>query len=237
MNCEAYREALIADPGSNARELTEHAERCPACAAYTARVRAVEEKLGEALQFDTERLRERLEVAPSTAVPTNRGRWAAGLAGAVVGVVVSSLVWLLLAPGGEVSTVELAAAVVEHWYEEPEAWSDAITPVAATTLASALDGKVRIDLEGIGPVTYARSCLVAGEWVPHLVVQGESGPFMVLLLPERELATPLPLSLEAESLNGAVLPVGQGSIAVLGGDFLESATVGAAVAAAVEWTI
>ena len=66
-----------------------------------------------------------------------------------------------------------------------------------------------------GLITYAQSCKVNGRDVPHLVIQGERGPVTLLLMPHEMVDGPQ--SVTGESVNGVILPVGDGSIAIFGG--------------------
>jgi hypothetical protein len=70
-----------------------------------------------------------------------------------------------------------------------------------------------------------------------LVVQGEAGPVMVLLLSREILAETMPLDLAAEGLRGLILPLGEGSVAILGDDAEDLQSVQEDIAGAVEWTI
>jgi hypothetical protein len=79
--------------------------------------------------------------------------------------------------------------------------------------------------------------LVAGQWVPHLVVQGTEGPVMILLLPPRAIPDTMPLSLPEQRIDGRLLPHGEGSIAVMGRDGEPLEDIGQRALAAVEWTI
>ena len=63
-------------------------------------------------------------------------------------------------------------------------------------------------------MTYARSCVINGKTVPHLVVQGESGPVTLLIMPDEKIDSAV--SLVEEGVNGVILPVGDGSIAIIG---------------------
>jgi hypothetical protein len=65
-----------------------------------------------------------------------------------------------------------------------------------------------------GLITYARSCEINGRTVPHLVIQGEHGPITILLMPEEAIAEAV--SLDGENTHGVILPVGDGSIAIIG---------------------
>jgi len=247
MNCETLRERLTQDPTDVSVEFGRHAETCVACAAYARRVHAAEALIGKALRFDLAGLRRQsaagvVHAADSgsadrkPAAVTARA-WVPAIAAAAGSVIGALAVWFLLAPSPEIGADLLAREVVEHWYQEPESWVRSDAEVSASVLDSVLDGKALIDLTSIGTVSYARSCFVAGQWVPHLVVQGEAGPFMVLLMPEQSLESPVQLTLSEQGLNGRALPVNGGSIAVLGADAIETAEVEQAVVSAVEWTI
>jgi hypothetical protein len=56
--------------------------------------------------------------------------------------------------------------------------------------------------------------VINGKKVPHLVIQGEHGPVTILLLPDE--AVDDAVELEGESINGVLLPVGGGSVAIIG---------------------
>ena len=65
-----------------------------------------------------------------------------------------------------------------------------------------------------GLITYAQTCVINGKKVPHLVIQGKNGPVTVLLMPDETVETAV--EIEGESINGVILPVGNGSIAIIG---------------------
>lgn len=247
MDCEKLRRQLNEDPAGANDAFAGHAESCPACAAYGKRAAAAERLIREALELDPGAVRGSVRgtvarragghaVTGRPAGP-RRGQWVPALAAAAGTLLGALAVWFVLAPAPELDTQQLAAEVVRHWYQEPQSWGRSESVVTTAALNEVLDGKARLDLAAIGPVSYARSCLVAGQWVPHLVVQGESGPFMVLLMPEQVLESPVRLILGEQGLEGHALPVNGGSIAVLGADGDEAFAVEQAVADAVEWTI
>jgi hypothetical protein len=53
-----------------------------------------------------------------------------------------------------------------------------------------------------------------GNEVPHLVIQGQYGPVTILLMPEERVSESTPL--DGETVKGVILPVGNGSIAIIG---------------------
>lgn len=234
MDCQEYRQGIEADPARMDEAGAAHERACEACAAYARRLRAAERLIAEALRFDVSSVRE--HHGESTA-PRPRGSmrttWAlaASAAAAAVGV------WLVLSfvPSGNPD--RLVAEVQDHWYHEPASWVQTSAPVNAATLATALSGTARVDVERLSVVSYARSCLVNGRWVPHLVVQGEAGPVMLLLLSGEEVAEPLPLDLPGEGLSGLIMPLDNGSIAILGDDEEPLESLQRDVAEAVDWAI
>ena len=60
---------------------------------------------------------------------------------------------------------------------------------------------------------------------------------MLLLLPHEQIAEPLPLDLPEEGLRGVILPVGDGSIAILGEDGESMDPLADRIDSAVEWSI
>jgi len=158
--------------------------------------------------------------------------WAVAASLAAVGVAV----WLALTLIPSHDPVRIADAVEQHWYHEPQSWRETAVPVSAAALDSALGDIARVDLSRLSVITYARSCLVNGHWVPHLVVQGDAGPVMLLLMPKESLVEEVPLDLPQEGLRGVIVPTGEGSIAILGEDSESLETVRGDVLRAVEWS-
>ena len=65
-----------------------------------------------------------------------------------------------------------------------------------------------------GLITYAQSCTINGKEVPHLVMQGAHGPITILLMPHEKVAAAT--TLDGVNIKGVILPVGDGSIAIIG---------------------
>jgi hypothetical protein len=190
--------------------------------------------IGQALRFDVSAVANRLA---RSAAQQSEFPWVTPAAGIAAGLLLAFTVWGLGGSGPPLTTEELAGAIVEHWYHEPDAWEQTELSVAAAELAQVLGGAAAIDLASLQTVSFAKACLVGGERIPHLVIQGEQGPYMVLLLPGRPLASAIPLALPSESLVGHILPAGGGSIAVLGIESAELEQVETSVASAINWTI
>jgi len=234
MECEQFRERMAEDPAWLDEELTRHGAVCPSCKAYAARLARAETRIQHALRFDVGAVKTAAQhTSPITVGPSGRLRWA----GLAAGIVAVAAVWLTMTGGPQTDVEDLVAEVVEHWYEEPQSWVETDFTVSTVALNAALDGKANLDLTQLSPISYAQSCLVGGQWVPHLVVQGQQGPVMLLLIPERSIESPIPLSLPSKGLGGRLVPHRGGSIAVLGEDGEQLAPIEAQIARAVEWSI
>lgn len=116
--------------------------------------------------------------------------------------------------GEQATYPSLAAELVAHLDHEPQALRVTNVAVSERTLAKVVSsGGAEID-SGVGLVTYARSCTINGRSVPHLVIQGKLGPITLLLLPDEKVERAVPV--EGVGINGVILPVGNGSIAIIG---------------------
>ena len=234
MDCQNFRQHIESDPAAIDEAVSAHERDCAACAAYAQRMRASERLIGDALRFDVAPVRGQSRSASAPVPRKTIGTvWAMAASAAAAAVAV----WLGLTFLPSEDPVQLAQAVQEHWYHEPESWVQTSRPVAAAALETALSGEASVDIEQLDVLSYARSCLVNGRWVPHLVVQGEAGPVMLLLLSREFLSEPLPLDLPDEGLRGVIMPLDDGSVAILGADEETLESLQQDVADAVEWTI
>lgn len=236
MNCEALRERLAEDPSRLDEAFDRHAVTCAACEAYRQRLLRAETLIHQALRFDLGAV-SRLSSARRMG-PRGRSSWMTLAAGFAAGLLVTVTFWGLFGGGAYLTPEQLAVEVTEHWYHEPDSWFVSQDAVAGATLARVLDGEAEIAPSVLQTVSYAETCWVAGEWIAHLVVQGNQGPYMVLLMPRRRLEGPIPLELGDEGLIGHIVPAGSGSIAVLGGGETSAVeAVEASLVAAIDWTI
>lgn len=240
MECESARNRIVEDPAHVDPEVEAHVAQCPACTAFSARAAEAERRIQKALRFDVAALRtaHAAQKSPAKIRPTGKRNGLMAVAAAcVAGLALWVGVWI--GSGSQVvrDGPALAAIIEAHWYDEPDSWIRSDVQVSEVALNAALDGQARVNLAALGTVTYARSCLVGGEWVPHLVLQGSSGPVMVLLLPQRQVSGPLPLRLPQDRIGGRLLPYAGGSIAVMGEDGEAFDDIERRVEAGVQWTI
>lgn len=229
MDCEKFRLELLSDPAAANPELADHETACTGCGAFAQRARRAEALIGSALRFD-------VAAAKRGSVTPTRKSWvglmSAGLAAAVVAVVVLGLGQGFLSPSSAI-----AGEVADHWHHEPYSWVVTSEAVDLPQLQKVVAGKVALDHRQLPTITYAHLCFFRGKWVPHLVVQGQQGPVMVILLPSEGIRKPMTVEIVEENLEGLVVPHGQGSIAILGHQGEPLQPLQQSLSRAVEWSI
>jgi hypothetical protein len=213
MDCNRYRRALLAQPHDPDPALALHRQSCSDCNLYTEQLLRFESQLGRAMRVAVPAAVEvppRSSVSPQAARrswPYRRG-WLAMAASVLLAAAVAGGLWLG-APGRS-----LAADVVTHMAEEPQAWRRTDVPVPGPALQAVLrDSHLRLTA-GAGTVSYAASCGFRGHNVPHLVIQTESGPVTVMVLVHER--APKTVQFDEQGYRGVIVPVpGHGSLAVL----------------------
>lgn len=215
MNCEEYRHRIAADPSFDGG--AGHLSECPTCQAFRTDLALLDGKIARAMQIDvpTLNLPELPAIDADNVVPLQarkpraRTAWFALAATVLLAAVVGVRMF-----GVGVTYESLADEVLAHLDHEPAALRPSTTPVSDARLARAVPANVaRLD-HSAGLITYARSCDINGRTVPHLVIQGEHGPITILLMPQEAIAEAV--SLDGENIHGVILPVGHGSIAIIG---------------------
>ena len=254
MNCKEYREAIAGDPAESFAGGGAHAAGCAACSRYRDDIRELDLRIASALAIDVPPL-EDLELPPparqpGTVVdfPGKRPGRAAGRSlmpawlGIAAGLVIAAFVGItLLSP--DTSGGSLAEQVIAHMDHEQASRRVTTVAVPEQRLLDVMNPKVAAPgVSGmnadIGLVTYAQSCVINGNTVPHLVVQGKSGPVTLILLPEETIGEAIPLS--GEYVHGVIVPVGSGSVAIIGEraeQLDEIGEMGQRIVESVEWQI
>lgn len=216
MNCDAYRQAIGAEPQSAGFDA--HAETCADCRAYRDELRAFDVRVAAALTIDVPPLR--MPALPDvdvanvatmvTVAPSRTTFMRLALAASVI--LAAFVAFRLLAPAPVYGS--LAEEVLAHLDHEPAALRVTDVPVSDRRFARAVPAsRARFD-RGAALVTYAQSCVINGKDVPHLVIQGERGPVTILLMPDEKVDEVTPI--DGNNVQGVIVPVGDGSIAILG---------------------
>ena len=215
MNCKDYKEVLTADPGFE--DESGHVDSCASCRAYSAEILALDEKIAAAMELNVPALKmpELPNIDAQKVVPLIARRsmpkpaWfalaATVLLAVFVGVRTSDM-------GAQYGTLE--EQVLAHVDHEPMALRVTNTPVSDSRLAAVVPDNLAEMNHDAGLITYAQSCVINGKTIPHLVIQGEYGPVTILLLPDEKIAAAK--TLDGVNIKGVILPVGNGSIAIIG---------------------
>jgi len=213
MNCNDYKEALLANPGFE--DESGHLESCASCQALATEVAVREKQIKAALLIDVPELRMPNLPDMDNVVSLHARRtipkpaWFALAATVVLAVFVG----IRMSPvNNDFGTLE--EQVLAHIDHEPGALRVSYTPVTDQGLARAVPRQVANMNHDAGLITYAQSCTINGNTIPHLVIQGEHGPITILLMPDEFIETARVV--DGESIHGLILPVGKGSIAIVG---------------------
>jgi hypothetical protein len=251
MNCDDYKQAIAADPSESFADGAGHVATCASCAEFKAEMIALDESIAKALSFDVPDLSmpelPELDGEDENVVnlPFKRKAritmpsWigiAAGFAlAAFLGVQFLATDLTNDITNSSDKDLLLAAQVLSHLDHEPGALLPTNTEVAEERLAQVVNDDVGTMDRDIGLVTYAMSCVINGRTIPHLVIQGKKGPITLLLMPEEMVSMPVPLT--GESISGVILPVGAGSIAIIGERDEPLDDIKKRVLNSVEWSI
>jgi hypothetical protein len=215
MNCEDYKEAIAADPSYQGGEA--HLSACSDCRAFRDGMRSLDRRIGRALEIAVPELRmpelPDIDTADVVSLPARRRFTSPAWLAVAATIVLAAFVGLRMV-GSNVTYASLADEIVAHLDHEPYALRVTDEPVSDRRLAKVVPANVADMNHDAGLITYAQTCVINGKKIPHLVVQGEHGPVTILLLPDEAIDDAV--QLEGESINGVLLPVGGGSVAIIG---------------------
>ena len=238
MNCDAFKEAIAADP-SGAFDGAEHADGCASCAAYREEMRSLDAKITRALAIDVPELK--MPELPSiaddnvTSLPVTRKRrgttWIAIAASFALAAIVG--VWMFGGPG--ITYGSLEEEILAHIDHEPGSLRVTDVPVSDAQYSAVVNPDIGSMDRDVGLVSYAMSCVIHGHTVPHLVIQGKKGPITLILMPEEEIDAARTFT--GESVIGVLIPHGDGSIAIVGERDEDLGELEERVVDSVEWSI
>ena len=231
MNCENYRDAIAADPSWEGGE--EHLSECASCRNYRDEMRAFDRRIAGALELDVPELK-MPDLGDSNVVSFKPRRVSTPAWFALAATVVIAAFLGIRMFGTDVTYPSLADEIVAHLDHEPYALRVTDEAVSDRRLARVVPADIADMDHDAGLITYAQTCIINGKEVPHLVIQGKSGPVPVLLMPEEMVEGAQ--EIEGESINGVILPVGSGSIAIIGEEEERLDTIQESVMNSVSWS-
>jgi hypothetical protein len=208
MNCLEHRKVLLAQPTQIDANARQHLMQCADCKRFYQKLHAFELRLHEALRIPVGRQNRPVLLSERRSRVLHRPRgWLAMAASVLLALAVGSL-WL-----GAPSR-SLAAAVVAHVVDEPEAYAPSNRSVSPEKLDIAFSDTHLHMKPGAFPVTYASRCDFRGHRVPHLVVQTANGPMTVMILTDETVRRSAQFN--QQGYRGILVPLPvKGSVAVL----------------------
>lgn len=227
MNCTEFRRALGADPNYDGTDARAHRASCPACEQYAQEMQRLNGLIKRALSVPVPE--QAKFSAPATGIVQSNSRWFAMAASVILAVGVAlGTVWFAGFP-----RESLASQVVAHLAHEPSAMTSTELRVSTQVLESALAAKGLRLARPMNNVSYVQSCVLRGHFVPHLVVQTDSGPVTVVLLTEEPIKK-IERFTEAE-YQGVLVPTKKGGMAVIADDVVLAERVADQVQASIDW--
>lgn len=231
MNCLEFRRRCLAEPQSNDSGFLRHKSECANCADFAARMGQVEEKLSQALRVDVpENLASRIILRQSL----NEGRFQHRRRRPMYALAAGVLLAVGLAGGlfTMISKPSFNQAVMTHLEGEWDSLvvRDDLTAQKLATVLQAVGGELRGSL---GNVRHASICNFSKNGGAHLVLEGDQGPVIALLLPEAHVARSEVVY--TEKLDGLIVSTNDGSMVIAGekGTALEETALG--VRSAMVW--
>lgn len=217
MDCSEFRQMILGDPSTAEGEA--HVDACADCRAYLEEISALDATLVRAMSIDVPELKmPALPQLDTDKVVTLAERrrlttpvWLATAAAITLAVFLGVRNYT-----ADTGFDSLADEIVAHMDHEPYALRVTDERVSDNRLARVVPASLANLTPETGLITYAQSCEINGHSVPHLVVQGEAGPVTILLLPDESIDEAIPLS--GDWVNGVLIPVGSGSIAIIGNE-------------------
>jgi hypothetical protein len=235
MKCEDYKAALTADPAFE--DESGHVETCVACREYDAEMLALNEQIAAAMQISVPDLTmpELPEIDTENVVSLSDRRSLSKPAWFAVAatVLLAAVVGIQMTNSG-VNYGSLEDQVLAHMDGELGSLQVTSTPVSDSRLALVVPDNVATMNHDAGLITYARSCSINGNSVPHLVIQGEHGPITILLMPNEKVSETK--TIDGVNIQGVILQVGDGSIAIIGNREEQLDTVKKNVLDSVMWS-
>jgi hypothetical protein len=215
MNCEQYRQAITEDPSFD--DSGAHVSFCASCQAFRAGIEALDRRIGRALAIDIPEFvmpeLPDIETEEVVTLPLRRRVKAPAWYAIAATVFLAAMIGIRMI-GSDIVYESLADEVIAHLDHEPYALRVTDKPVSDRRLRSVVPASVAEFDDSASLITYAQNCVINGQHIPHLVIQGANGPVTVLLLPDEKLFEAVPLT--GQNINGVILPVGDGSVAIIG---------------------
>jgi Protein of unknown function (DUF3379) len=216
-DCRHARLYIGAAPRELPPEANTHLAGCADCRRFLDESLALDDRVRRAREVPLARFRQ----APATA-PRRRFALAASL---VLAMLVAGGVWLARPQSA------LAGEVVRHIEHEAGSWEKhELLPRAEVVEALKQAG---VEIDASLPVVYVSACPFRGRRISHFVVRTANGPVTVMLLPHEKV--PKRTDFSESGMHGVLVPVREGSIALVSRVAEVPDVLASEVAASVHW--
>jgi hypothetical protein len=235
MTHDEARLLIGAAPAEAGPALDEHLAQCPECTLFQQQMRRLDQDLALLLKAPLPPRTDTRVVALPVIARARSKPVAPGFpslmalaASLVLSVGLGILFWTLR------PQASLAAGVLGHIALESQSWSE-VTPMTGAATAEVLAGAGVTLTTSDTTVTYARTCLFNGHWVPHLVVRTATGPVTIMVLRQEHI--PARESFRQNGYSGILVPVpAGGTLAVIAQGEPNMDDVARALAPHLHWT-
>ncbi len=226
MNCLEFRRLCNTDLGHQDGDFLRHGRECPQCATLVMATKRFNRVLRGALNVEVpEELVPRV-VLKQSFFQARRRRSYAMAASILLAIGIAG--GLFMMPWG----TPLDQVVVAHIKTESAYLQEKreISDDQLTRLFRAFGGELR---GNIGKANYADTCKIRNKRGAHLVLAGRKGPVTVLLMPNESVSGRVPV--HSSIFDGVIIPVGVGSMAIVGarGESLDEVEM--RLTSAVQW--
>lgn len=215
MNCLEFRQALLAEPSSLDEDLKQHLHDCQACTQFASSMSDFEHQLKKSVNVElpeglSSRILLRQRLATQQQRSRRRGGWMALAASLVIGIMV------MLGFDYQTADATLEHVVLQHVNDELHHLKDDYDlDITKLNLVLRNYGAEVDSLSG-RRIHYAGACQIRRHQGAHLVVGSEQGPVTVLFMPGEFVDARKPL--KDKRFQGVIVPVENGSMAILGED-------------------
>lgn len=215
MNCDDYKKALAANPDFD--DQSGHVQACADCQVFVREILALNDRIRAAMALPVPPLRmpdlPELELGDVVPLPARRRRSTRIWFAVAASVLLAAFLGVRFV-GPVAPQASLESQVLAHVDHEPMALLPSNTPVDEARLQRVVPASVATMNHNSGLITFAETCPINGNAIPHLVLQGKTGPITILLLPDEKISETK--TLDGENVHGVIVPVGDGSVAIIG---------------------
>jgi len=246
LDCAAFKRDCGAEPQMVAERpnLIEHQTNCVDCAEFYQDILALDVQLGAAfaLPIMQDSLDEQLSstviaqagdnvvsIGSRASKSLSHGKRKFAWMGAAASVMLATFMFV-----GTATTDVFASEVLEHIHHEPHLLTLTEAKNTDAQISMVLrQANVKMDSSNI-KVLAAKLCPFDGQLAAHLVVQGETGPVTLMIVPGKDAASK-PGLIESNEFNGRILTAEHGALAVVGGKRENVEQLGGQISDALQW--